>query len=70
MVSHPRQDLQARFKRLSPDVEAKRGLERHCLHRATQRLASYRAGEQLDDFFSALMEDKNANPNGMEWGRV
>jgi cytochrome P450 len=40
------------------------------LHRATQRLARYREGEQLDDFFSALMEDKNGNPNGMEWGEI
>lgn len=39
-------------------------------HRATQRLARYRAGEKLDDFFSALMDDKNGNPNGMEWGEV
>ncbi|KAH6718219.1 cytochrome P450 [Leptodontidium sp. MPI-SDFR-AT-0119] len=39
-------------------------------HRATQRLARYRAGEKLDDFFSALMEDKNGNPNGMEWGEI
>ncbi len=40
------------------------------LHRATQRLARYRAGEPLDDFFRALMEDKNGNPNGMEWGEI
>jgi cytochrome P450 len=39
-------------------------------HRATQRLARYRAGEQLDDFFSALMEDKNGHPNCMEWGEI
>lgn len=39
-------------------------------HRSTQRLARYRAGEPLDDFFSALMDDKNGNPNGMEWGEV
>ncbi|TVY32984.1 Tryprostatin B 6-hydroxylase [Lachnellula subtilissima] len=39
-------------------------------HRSTQRLARYRAGEQLDDFFSALMDDKNGNPNGMEWGEI
>lgn len=39
-------------------------------HRATQRLARYRAGEKLDDFFSALMEDRNGNPNGMEWGEI
>lgn len=39
-------------------------------HRATKRLARYRAGEQLDDFFSVLMDDKNGNPNGMEWGEI
>ncbi|TVY86604.1 Benzoate 4-monooxygenase, partial [Lachnellula willkommii] len=39
-------------------------------HRSTQRLARYRAGERLDDFFSALMDDKNGNPNGMEWGEI
>ncbi|KAH8671758.1 cytochrome P450 [Tricladium varicosporioides] len=38
--------------------------------RATQRLARYRTGEQLDDFFSTLMEDKNGNANGMEWGEI
>lgn len=38
--------------------------------RATQRLARYRAGEKLDDFFSALMQDKNGNPNAMEWGEI
>lgn len=39
-------------------------------HRATQRLARYRAGEKLDDFFQVLMEDKNGKPNGMEWGEI
>lgn len=39
-------------------------------HRATQRLKRYRAGEKLDDFFQALMEDKGGNPNGMEWGEI
>jgi hypothetical protein len=39
-------------------------------HRATKRLARYRAGEKLDDFFQALMEDKNGNPNNLEWGEV
>lgn len=39
-------------------------------HRATKRLSRYRAGEQLDDFFTALMEDKHGNPNGMEWGEI
>jgi cytochrome P450 len=40
------------------------------LHRATKRLARYRAGEKLDDFFQALMEDKNGNPNSLEWGEI
>jgi cytochrome P450 len=39
-------------------------------HRATQRLKRYRAGEKLDDFFSALMEDKNGTPNNLEWGEI
>lgn len=39
-------------------------------HRATKRLARYRAGEKLDDFFQALMEDKNGNPNNLEWGEI
>lgn len=39
-------------------------------HRATKRLARYRAEEKLDDFFSVLMDDKNGNPNGMEWGEI
>ena len=40
------------------------------LHRATKRLARYRAGDKLDDFFTALMEDKNGNPNSLEWGEI
>jgi cytochrome P450 len=40
------------------------------LHRANKRLQRYRAGEKLDDFFSALMEDKNGNPNNLEWGEI
>jgi cytochrome P450 len=39
-------------------------------HRATQRLKRYQAGEKLDDFFSALMEDKNGSPNNLEWGEI
>ncbi|RDW80368.1 hypothetical protein BP5796_05066 [Coleophoma crateriformis] len=39
-------------------------------HRATQRLKRYRAGEKLDDFFQCLMEDKNGQANGMEWGEI
>ena len=37
---------------------------------AHRRLARYRAGEKLDDFFQALMEDKNGNPNNLEWGEI
>jgi cytochrome P450 len=40
------------------------------LHRATKRLDRYRKGEKLDDFFSALMEDKNGTPNNLEWGEI
>ncbi|OOQ86844.1 benzoate 4-monooxygenase cytochrome P450 [Penicillium brasilianum] len=38
--------------------------------RGSQRLLRYEAGEKLDDFFQALMEDKNGNPNNLEWGEV
>jgi len=38
--------------------------------RATERLKRYQAGEKLDDFFQALMEDKNGNPNNLEWGEI
>ena len=39
-------------------------------HRATQRLKKYQNGEKLDDFFAALMEDKNGTPNNLEWGEI
>lgn len=38
--------------------------------RGMQRLRRYEAGEKLDDFFQALMEDKNGNANNLEWGEV
>ncbi|KAJ5369279.1 uncharacterized protein N7496_009039 [Penicillium cataractarum] len=38
--------------------------------RGSERLQRYEAGEKLDDFFQALMEDKNGNPNNLEWGEV
>jgi cytochrome P450 len=37
---------------------------------AERRLQRYRAGEKLDDFFQALMEDKNGSPNNLEWGEI
>ncbi|KAH8199398.1 hypothetical protein TruAng_006442 [Truncatella angustata] len=40
------------------------------LRRGHQRLERYRAGEKLDDFFQALMEDKNGSPNNLEWGEI
>ena len=40
------------------------------LELAHRRLERYRAGEKLDDFFQALMEDKNGNPNNLEWGEI
>ncbi|KAL2436834.1 Cytochrome P450 monooxygenase efuB [Exophiala dermatitidis] len=43
------------------------GIPHELAHRRLQR---YRAGEKLDDFFQALMEDKNGNPNNLEWGEI
>lgn len=37
---------------------------------AHQRLQRYRSGEKLDDFFQALMEDKNGHANNLEWGEI
>lgn len=37
---------------------------------AHKRLQRYRAGEKLDDFFQALMEDKNGHANNLEWGEI
>ncbi|KAJ5109379.1 hypothetical protein N7456_006054 [Penicillium angulare] len=39
-------------------------------NRATTRLQRYLAGEKLDDFFSAMMEDKNGSPHNMQWGEI
>lgn len=39
-------------------------------HVAKKRLARYRAGEKLDDFFQALMEDKSGNAHNSEWGEI
>lgn len=38
--------------------------------RSIERLRRYQAGEPLDDFFQATMEDKNGRPNNLEWGNV
>ncbi|KAI9717003.1 MAG: hypothetical protein M1812_004938 [Candelaria pacifica] len=39
-------------------------------HRATQRMKRYQAGEKPDYFFTALMVDKNSNPNNLKWGEI
>lgn len=39
-------------------------------HQAAVRLQRYFAGEKLDDFFASLMEDKQGNPNNLEWGEI
>lgn len=40
------------------------------LELAHRRLERYRASEKLDDFFQALMEDKNGHANNLEWGEI
>ncbi|THV85399.1 cytochrome protein [Aureobasidium pullulans] len=39
-------------------------------HQANTRLKRYLAGEQLDDFFAALMDDKHGKPYNSEWGEI
>ncbi|KAH8683564.1 cytochrome P450 [Ilyonectria robusta] len=50
--------------------ESSRGWDAIVLRRASIRLERYRAGEKLDDFFHALMEDKNGHPHNLEWGEI
>ena len=40
------------------------------LQRSAQRLDAYHKGKKYDDFFQALMEDKNGKPNNLEWGEI
>jgi cytochrome P450 len=54
----------ARMSRCAQDWE---GIPIELAHKRLQR---YRAGERLDDFFQALMEDKNGHPNNLEWGEI
>ncbi|KAI5364767.1 Putative cytochrome P450 [Septoria linicola] len=37
---------------------------------AAERLKRYQAGEKGDDFFQALMEDRNGDPHNLEWGDI
>ena len=40
------------------------------LHQTNERLARYLAGEKLDDFFEALMQDKNGASHDLEFGEI
>ncbi|KAK2595609.1 hypothetical protein QQS21_006656 [Conoideocrella luteorostrata] len=55
------------YRRMS---ESSQGWEAIVLRLASKRLQRYRAGEKLDDFFQALMEDKNGKPRNLDWGEV
>lgn len=37
---------------------------------STERVKRYEGGEHLDDFFQALLEDKNGQPNNLEMGEM
>lgn len=39
-------------------------------NRATNRLKRYDSGEKLDDFFTAMMQDRNGVPHNLEWGEI
>ena len=39
-------------------------------NRVTTRMKRYEAGEKLDDFFSAMMNDKSGHPNMLEMGEI
>ncbi|KAE8153520.1 cytochrome P450 [Aspergillus avenaceus] len=39
-------------------------------HQAQTRLQRYENGENLDDFFARLMDDKAGQPNQLEWGEI
>lgn len=42
-----------------------------CYHQAAARLQRYKAGEDLDDFFTALITDlKSGEPSDLEWGEI
>lgn len=55
------------YGRMGKFAQEWEGIPTELAHRRLQR---YRAGEKLDDFFQALMEDKNGHPNNLEWGEI
>lgn len=56
-----------RYKRLWKLNEGWDGI---VLNLTTERLKRYQAGEKLDDFFEAMMHDKNGVPNNLEFGEL
>lgn len=40
------------------------------IHLTRQRLLRYNAGEKLNDFFQAMMEDKDGKPHQMPFGEI
>ncbi|KAF2233598.1 putative cytochrome P450 [Viridothelium virens] len=55
------------YRRMS---ESSKGWDAIVCRRATKRLERYQAGEKLDDFFQALMEDKDGAPHNLPWGET
>jgi cytochrome P450 len=55
------------FNRLWKLNEGWDGIPRYL---ATERLKRYMAGEKGDDFFQALMEDRNGDPHNLEFGEI
>ncbi|KAF5702847.1 cytochrome P450 monooxygenase oxidoreductase [Fusarium mundagurra] len=51
-------------------AESAKGWDEIVLRRAQIRLDRYQKGEKLDDFFQALMEDKNGKSHELEWGEI
>ncbi|KAI1130801.1 cytochrome P450 [Nemania abortiva] len=55
------------YRRMSESAVCWEGIVQHC---ANRRLKAYQAGEPLDDFFQALMENKKGESNNLPWGEV
>ncbi|CAM1501235.1 Fc.00g103970.m01.CDS01 [Cosmosporella sp. VM-42] len=55
------------YRRMS---QSSKGWDAIVLRRASLRLERYQAGEKLDDFFQALMEDRNGQLHNLEWGEI
>ncbi|KAI8712522.1 hypothetical protein NCS52_01350600 [Fusarium sp. LHS14.1] len=51
-------------------AHASQGWDAIVLRLSNSRLERYRRMEKLDDFFQALMQDRNGTPYSLEWGEV